>query len=113
MKKKYKLPTEMSRSVLRESPSRNFDTVQIDNSSYNHESSAENLLEITPSNARLGHKSALSQAKPLPFSKTSLVLDPIFVSAEVTNNSRLPLRLNDAKLLHVHEWKKEKELLIQ
>lgn len=31
---------------------------------------------------------------------------------EVTNDSRLPLRMQDAKLLHMHQWKKEKERLI-
>lgn len=31
---------------------------------------------------------------------------------EVTNDSRLPLKINDAKLLHVLEWKREKERMM-
>ena len=31
------------------------------------------------------------------------------MNIEVTNDSKLPLRMCDAKLLHMHEWKKEKE----
>ena len=35
------------------------------------------------------------------------------MNIEVTNDSKLPLRMCDAKLLHMHEWKKEKERLIE
>jgi len=60
------------------------------------------------SRQRLGHKTTLSQAKPVPFSHMQIE-DAQF---EVTNDSRLPLKINDAKLLHVLEWKKEKERMM-
>lgn len=36
-----------------------------------------------------------------------------YLSIEVTNNSRLPLKNTDAKLLHVFEWKREKARLME
>lgn len=62
---------------------------------------------------RLGHKTALSQAKPIPFTKQALQIDKDYLQTEVTNQSYLPIKLNDAKLLHVFEWKKEKEKLLE
>lgn len=62
---------------------------------------------------RLGHKTALSQAKPMPFTKHITQIDRDYLQTEVTNQSFLPLKLCDAKLLHVFEWKKEKEKLLQ
>lgn len=40
-------------------------------------------------------------------------IDPDYLQVEVTNQSFLPIKMNDAKLLHVFEWKKEKEKLLE
>jgi len=77
-------------------------------------SSAENLiakpssLHQVASRQRIGHKTTLSQAKPTPFSQMKIE----DASFEVTNDSRLPLKISDAKLLHVLEFKKEKEKML-
>ena len=72
-----------------------------------HSDKKKDLAKIA-SRQRLGHKTTLSQAKPVPFSHIQIE-DPKF---EVTNDSRLPLKINDAKLLHVLEWKREKERMM-
>lgn len=74
------------------------------------------------SRERFGHKASLSQAKPVPFSRMKIeeAHPPVPFSNmqiehaqfEVTNDSRLPLKINDAKLLHMLEWKKEKERMM-
>ena len=40
-------------------------------------------------------------------------IDRDYLQTEVTNQSYLPIKMNDAKLLHVFEWKKEKEKLLE
>ncbi len=36
-----------------------------------------------------------------------------FAPLEVTNNSNLPIKFTDAKLIFLKDWKREKDLLIQ
>ena len=40
------------------------------------------------------------------------MFDPHRLDLEVTNNSNLPLKITDAKLLFMKDWKREKDILI-
>jgi hypothetical protein len=59
----------------------------------------------------VGHKTALSQVKPPKFSENLFdpsQLEPI----EITNDSKLPIKFADAKLIFLKDWKREKDQMV-
>lgn len=86
--------------------------------SYLQTDSKAQLQTMSPANNNnqrfVGHKTALSQMKPPQFTEESFdqkMLAPQDI--EVTNNSNLPIKFADAKLIFLKDWKREKDLMVQ
>jgi hypothetical protein len=93
--------------ILDPSPS----TFNLYDDPYLDDNNTTGVALTSPTERFVGHKTALSQVKPAHFTKQ--MFDPHRqLEVEVTNNSNLPLKITDAKLLFMKDWKREKDLLI-